>query len=59
MGPAIPRHPERAIFPWQCGYYPADRKENDEVTPWIEAFLLPYGLKWTRTTDLTLIRRAL
>ena len=31
--------PERAIFPWQCGYYPADRKENDEVTPWIEAFV--------------------
>ncbi|MCD7916526.1 MAG: phosphoribosylformylglycinamidine synthase [Tannerellaceae bacterium] len=31
-------HPERAIFPWQCGYYPNDRK-NDEVTPWIEAFV--------------------
>ncbi|MCD7937169.1 MAG: phosphoribosylformylglycinamidine synthase [Tannerellaceae bacterium] len=31
-------HPERAIFPWQCGYYPNERK-NDEVTPWIEAFL--------------------
>ncbi|MCC8155299.1 MAG: phosphoribosylformylglycinamidine synthase, partial [Tannerellaceae bacterium] len=31
-------HPERAIFPWQCGYYPVDRK-NDEVTPWIEAFV--------------------
>jgi phosphoribosylformylglycinamidine synthase len=34
---AIMPHPERAIFPWQCGYYPADRKA-DEVTPWIEAF---------------------
>ncbi len=31
-------HPERAIFPWQCGYYPNDRKK-DEVTPWIEAFV--------------------
>ena len=32
------RHPERSIFPWQCGYYPADRL-GDDVTPWIEAFL--------------------
>ncbi|MDL2221203.1 phosphoribosylformylglycinamidine synthase [Parabacteroides sp. OttesenSCG-928-N08] len=31
-------HPERAIFPWQCGHYPAERK-GDEVTPWIEAFV--------------------
>jgi phosphoribosylformylglycinamidine synthase len=31
-------HPERAIFPWQCAWYPADRK-NDEITPWIEAFV--------------------
>ncbi|OAV66040.1 Phosphoribosylformylglycinamidine synthase [Bacteroidales bacterium Barb4] len=35
---AIMPHPERAIFPWQCGYYPADRSA-DEVTPWIEAFV--------------------
>jgi phosphoribosylformylglycinamidine synthase len=35
---AIMPHPERAIFPWQCGYYPAERKD-DEVTPWIEAFV--------------------
>jgi phosphoribosylformylglycinamidine synthase len=35
---AIMPHPERAIFPWQCGYYPAERK-GDEVTPWIEAFV--------------------
>jgi phosphoribosylformylglycinamidine synthase len=34
---AIMPHPDRAIFPWQCGYYPAERS-NDEVTPWIEAF---------------------
>jgi phosphoribosylformylglycinamidine synthase len=31
-------HLERAFFPWQCGYYPADRR-NDEVTPWIKAFV--------------------
>ena len=31
-------HLERAYFPWQCGYYPGDRK-NDEVTPWIKAFV--------------------
>lgn len=31
-------HIERAYFPWQCGYYPADRK-NDDVTPWIKAFV--------------------
>ena len=31
-------HPERAVFPWQNAWYPADRR-NDEVTPWIEAFV--------------------
>lgn len=35
---AMMPHPERAIFPWQTAYYPLNRK-NDEVTPWIEAFL--------------------
>ena len=35
---AMMPHPERAIFPWQCGYYPSTRKD-DEVTPWIEAFV--------------------
>ena len=35
---ALMPHPERAIFPWQCAYYPAQRK-NDEITPWIEAFV--------------------
>lgn len=35
---AMMPHLERAIFPWQCGYYPATRK-NDEVTPWIDAFI--------------------
>ncbi len=31
-------HLERAYFPWQCGYYPSEKK-NDEVTPWIMAFV--------------------
>ncbi len=35
---AMMPHPERAFFPWQCGTYPADRR-NDDVTPWIEAFV--------------------
>ena len=36
---AIMPHLERSIFPWQNGYYPEDRNHNDEVTPWIEAFV--------------------
>jgi phosphoribosylformylglycinamidine synthase len=35
---AMMPHLERAIFPWQWGYYPEDRK-NDEVSPWLEAFV--------------------
>ncbi len=35
---AMMPHMERAIFPWQCGHYPEDRIQ-DEVTPWIEAFV--------------------
>jgi len=31
-------HLERAIFPWQNAWYPANRR-NDTVTPWIEAFV--------------------
>ncbi len=35
---AMMPHLERAIFPWQNAWYPADRRA-DEVTPWIEAFV--------------------
>lgn len=35
---AMMPHLERAIFPWQCGYYPRTRI-NEEVTPWIDAFI--------------------
>ncbi len=31
-------HLERAVFPWQNAWYPENRR-NDEVTPWIEAFV--------------------
>ncbi|MBN8650773.1 MAG: phosphoribosylformylglycinamidine synthase [Cytophagales bacterium] len=35
---AIMPHIERTLFPWNWGYYPTDRKQ-DEVGPWIEAFV--------------------
>ncbi len=35
---AMMPHPERAIFPWQNAWYPADR-QKDEITPWVEAFV--------------------
>lgn len=31
-------HIERATYPWNWAHYPSERK-NDEVTPWIEAFV--------------------
>ncbi|MBN2261778.1 MAG: phosphoribosylformylglycinamidine synthase subunit PurQ, partial [Prolixibacteraceae bacterium] len=40
---AMMPHLERAIFPWQWGYYPAERKA-DEVSPWVEAFVNAF--KW-------------
>ena len=35
---AMMPHPERAFLPWQCAYYPAAR-QDDEITPWVEAFV--------------------
>ncbi len=35
---AMMPHLERAIFPWQCGFYPRARR-NDDVTPWLSAFV--------------------
>ena len=35
---AMMPHLERAIYPWQCAYYPRSRR-NDEVTVWIDAFI--------------------
>ena len=39
-------HLERAFFPWQCGYYPTDKKQDD-VTPWIMAFV--NARKWVES----------
>ncbi|MFK5878887.1 MAG: phosphoribosylformylglycinamidine synthase [Flavobacteriaceae bacterium] len=36
-------HLERSTFPWNWAHYPKERKE-DEVTPWVEAFVNAY--KW-------------
>ncbi|GAB1414918.1 phosphoribosylformylglycinamidine synthase [Paludibacter sp.] len=36
---AMMPHLERAIFPWEWAYYPSSRKESDEITPWVEAFV--------------------
>ncbi|MBD5307940.1 MAG: phosphoribosylformylglycinamidine synthase [Bacteroides sp.] len=35
---AMMPHLERAIFPWQCAFYPEERK-NDRITPWVDAFI--------------------
>jgi phosphoribosylformylglycinamidine synthase len=35
---AMMPHPERAVFPWQCAYYPAEAKHH-EITPWLKAFV--------------------
>ena len=40
-------HLERAVFPWQCAWYPKERC-MDEVTPWIEAFV--NARKWVEKT---------
>lgn len=45
---AMMPHLERAIFPWQCGTYPSSHR-NDEVTPWIEAFV--NARKWIETNN--------
>lgn len=35
---AMMPHLERSFAPWQWGYFPRERK-NDEVTPWMQAFV--------------------
>ena len=35
---AMMPHPERAVFPWQCAFYPEDKKHH-ETTPWMQAFV--------------------
>ncbi|MCE2996738.1 MAG: phosphoribosylformylglycinamidine synthase, partial [Flammeovirgaceae bacterium] len=36
---AIMPHIERSLFAWNWPYYPTDRKQKDEVSPWFEAFV--------------------
>ena len=45
---AMMPHLERAIFPWQQAWYPADHI-HDDVTPWIEAFV--NARKWIEQTQ--------
>ncbi|MGN0032777.1 MAG: phosphoribosylformylglycinamidine synthase [Candidatus Limimorpha sp.] len=42
---AMMPHIERAFLPWQWAYYPENRKD-DEITPWIEAFV--NALNWIK-----------
>lgn len=39
---AMMPHPERAIFPWTCAYYPEAERNEHEVSPWIIAFRKAY-----------------
>ncbi len=43
---AMMPHPERAIFPWTCAYYPEDARLEHEVSPWIIAFRNAY--EWAK-----------
>ena len=42
---AMMPHLERATYPWNWAYYPTERA-NNEVTPWIEAFV--NALEWIK-----------
>ena len=44
---AMMPHLERSCFPWQNANYPADRLYNDQITPWIEAFV--NARKWVES----------
>ncbi len=44
---AMMPHPERAIFPWQCAYYPNEYKAKHEFTPWLLAFKNAFD--WCKT----------
>ena len=41
---AMMPHLERACFPWENAYYPAERLGEDQITPWMEAFVNAH--KW-------------
>jgi len=43
---AMMPHLERSIYPWNWAYYPEERKD-DEISPWIEAFI--NAREWIQT----------
>lgn len=45
---AMMPHLERAYQPWQCAYYPEDRK-TEEATPWLEAFV--NARRWIKSRE--------
>ncbi len=45
---AMMPHLERSYLPWQCGYYPEERRQ-DEATPWLEAFV--NAREWIRSRE--------
>ena len=47
---AIMPHIERALFPWNWGYYPINQKLNHEVGPWIEAFV--NAREWVKRCEI-------
>lgn len=46
---AIMPHIERSLFPWNWGYYPTNRK-NDQISPWIEAFV--NAREWVKSVQM-------
>ena len=44
---AMMPHLERACFPWENAFYPASRIHEDQITPWMEAFV--NARKWVET----------
>lgn len=44
---AMMPHLERACFPWNNAFYPAERLHNDQITPWMEAFV--NARKWVES----------
>jgi len=45
---AMMPHLERAYQPWQCAYYPEERR-REEATPWLEAFV--NARRWVEAQD--------
>ena len=46
---AIMPHIERSLFPWNWPHYPTERKQQDEISPWFEAFV--NARKWVEKSS--------